>query len=1613
MKKQILLKENINLLLGILFIVFALVVISAVAPSVKFTSPTPNNGSFLAINNIFINVSANETNSELRNITFYLFNSTGSLNTSFTYNLSLTVNLLNNTYGIVEGISATSQHSAGVYLINEIRDNLIGFGGASTDGWISTELGGGTTNQNITINFTSPQIFDTIDIFVGYPSDSLTSSVNNTNVYVSDDYSSWTKIVSAKSLFGALPLAGQFDTINFTEQNKRYLRLEFKDNWGQVSYMSTAEIRVYKNKTNLANLSSTIVTATSTAVGSINLTRDQAKTLGSADNDRWYAGTGVGGVFNVNITWNFGSVKRVNSLEWFVGSGNGNRMPQNYSILVSSDDSSYTEISNGTFVGGADIAGRINFSEQNTQYLKIWVKTGYDTTYLIASEIEIIEASNVSYTHNFTGLSDGLYKYNTTAYDIFKFAGSSETRNVTIDTTKPLLEFVSPTPANNSGVSNEFQINVSITELYLANVTYNWNGTNFSYGENFTLFTPPGLTNGLVLMMNLDNESAYGENSTHVFDFSGNGNNGTAVGGAFANSSGKYGGAYTFDGSNDFINVSDINALDGITQMTVSAWIYNDALAIDKAIIAKWDFSTQGSWGFQTGAAASDELRVYIAPLIDDAGSAQGETTDANLAANRWYNTVFVYDGGLAAADRLKIYVDGTLKTTTISGTIPTSLTSATSTVKIGKFGGTLERYWDGNIDEVMIWNRSLSANEVKQIYFTNLRKNNTDEYFKFDNSSTKGNFTSKIRSSDGQTWNFLINQTGLTQGNSYTYYVYTNDKAGNTNKTATRTIPGNSAPTFISIVHSPTTLENLDPNVLINVTVNISDTDSNFDTAFLQWKNTSADWGNATNVTMINSTAKGAYTILNASFTPTYEANYSYRIWANDTSGSSGTSSVTNVSVFWDCTWTATSDLGSTAGWDENKRVGNIILNNTGDSSHSTGCSLDFRLTYDLSEGRIYFDNVYYKPSSTYTLSAKSSQNISVNATFLSETKSEDVIISTSELLSRTNVSQRNTTATVVSNQAGPYLFQKITSNPESVYLTAGNFSLEAYVRNLMGSTTINANNTAYNVTFNWTLPSGITNVSGTFKTNFTNITDSDLHYNNINASFSSLASMTSGVKTFYIYATGVNKTGNAIKEADGTTLLKKSVNITFLCYSTSDSVCVTACGSTNDPDCTASSPTSSSGGGGGGGGAGNRISTITGKSTAEYELVRGQEQSFELIIENQYIGYLENLEISVKGIRQDLIKIIPDKIEKIEAGKSKDIVIEIISPAYFTEGHYDLEFLITGNLITEEEKRPYLGRMNVDLFIIDIPRKEAESMLKESSKMFEQMNNSNMSLKKISGFYISLQESFEDRKFSEVKKSYDEIKTVYDNAFGSLELLEWLKKQIKKAEKNGISVIETKKLMYLGEATFERGDYESSIKRLEEARLTYALETKGEFNLFYAIKNNPLESTGILFAAVLFGFSSSLVARYTLYRRKLKNLEEEEKLLLELMKTVQRETFENSHFSMGAYREAMFQYETKLSEVIKDKIETETKLASLFKIKGRESALKGEKEKLYNLVKELQMDYLQKGKIETRVYTNLLKIYSTRIVEIEEKLVYLEAKHTLHKNFPLKKLKLGWWGL
>jgi hypothetical protein len=217
--------------------------------------------------------------------------------------------------------------------------------------------------------------------------------------------------------------------------------------------------------------------------------------------------------------------------------------------------------------------------------------------------------------------------------------------------------------------------------------------------------------------------------------------------------------------------------------------------------------------------------------------------------------------------------------------------------------------------------------------------------------------------------------------------------------------------------------------------------------------------------------------------------------------------------------------------------------------------------------------------------------------------------------------------------------------------------------------------------------------------------------------------------------------------------------------------------------------------------------------------------------------------------------------------------------------------------------------------------------------------------------------------------------------------------------AEKNGVSVPETKKLLYLAQIIFNRGDYVNAYAKLREAKSSLLLETKGEFNLLYAIKNKPIESLGIFISLSLIGIGSGYLIRIRFLKRKLRLLGEEEMLLLQLIKVVQRDCFENNRMSMGEYNESMVQYENRLSEIIQTRINIETKVANLMRFSGKRNALIQEQARLLALIRQVQDDYLNREKIETRAYENMLKTYSGRLNGIQEELAFMDAQEQIKK--------------
>ena len=195
--------------------------------------------------------------------------------------------------------------------------------------------------------------------------------------------------------------------------------------------------------------------------------------------------------------------------------------------------------------------------------------------------------------------------------------------------------------------------------------------------------------------------------TTSVFDKSGNGNTGTMNGSMTASDwvAGKLGSALDFDGSDDYIDTGTGINPSGYSQFTLSAWAKSDVTDINNGIVGWYD----GTNGIFIQSNTSGEGFVVLAGDGFDYG---GVVT--NIEA--WRYVTLVYDGTLSGdANRLKLYLDGTLQTLTFNGsssvpaTIPT-LSSATN--KIGDMGS-LNRKWDGQIDDIKIYNYARTPAQI------------------------------------------------------------------------------------------------------------------------------------------------------------------------------------------------------------------------------------------------------------------------------------------------------------------------------------------------------------------------------------------------------------------------------------------------------------------------------------------------------------------------------------------------------------------------------------------------------------------------------------------------------------------------------------------------------------------------------------------------------------------------------------------------------------------------------------------------------------------------------------------------------------------------------------
>ncbi len=199
---------------------------------------------------------------------------------------------------------------------------------------------------------------------------------------------------------------------------------------------------------------------------------------------------------------------------------------------------------------------------------------------------------------------------------------------------------------------------------------------------------------------------------TTAYDRSGAGNNGTLTNGPTV-SPGKVGQALSFDGSNDYVNIGDVSSVEGVSQISMSAWIKPRSLVDYGGIISKYtglfsDLTLNLGGGVTNGNTA-------IAVSIRNGSNSYGYTNAGYISVNNWTFVTFVFDGTQTGnANRLKIYINGTEVALSFSGTIPATTASNDANLNIGKVNTI---YFDGTIDEPRIYNTALTATQIQALY--------------------------------------------------------------------------------------------------------------------------------------------------------------------------------------------------------------------------------------------------------------------------------------------------------------------------------------------------------------------------------------------------------------------------------------------------------------------------------------------------------------------------------------------------------------------------------------------------------------------------------------------------------------------------------------------------------------------------------------------------------------------------------------------------------------------------------------------------------------------------------------------------------------------------------
>ncbi len=198
---------------------------------------------------------------------------------------------------------------------------------------------------------------------------------------------------------------------------------------------------------------------------------------------------------------------------------------------------------------------------------------------------------------------------------------------------------------------------------------------------------------------------------TTAYDSAGD-NNGTIYGAQWT--TGQIDGALSFDGAGDYVNCGSDSSLDITDAITIGAWVKRPNFETHGMIVGKTNGNSVTAGYGLSSYTDGLEFNFY-------SGGWRRTTPRVTIPANEWHHVVGTFDGNDAY-----LYVDG--EQSASLGYVGTIIPATGHSLHIGYWRPRRPCYFHGSIDEVAIYDRALSAEEIQRIYLKTLAIGNIEQ---------------------------------------------------------------------------------------------------------------------------------------------------------------------------------------------------------------------------------------------------------------------------------------------------------------------------------------------------------------------------------------------------------------------------------------------------------------------------------------------------------------------------------------------------------------------------------------------------------------------------------------------------------------------------------------------------------------------------------------------------------------------------------------------------------------------------------------------------------------------------------------------------------------------